>query len=345
MYPHQTQMKENYSNGHSTQPVSPRLNSNARPGSAPAGLQSDFIWMNGELVPFQQATIHFLNPTLHYGPGVFEGIRCYATPNGPAVFRLTEHLERFLASIRVLGFNDVGYTVEQLQMAVHRVVHANQFTACYIRPLCYMEGAMGLNLDTYRPAVAIAAWKWGSLMGAESLEAGVRMMVSSFTRMHPNANMTKAKIGGQYVNSILAKTMAARAGFDEAIMLDPEGYVAECTSENLFLVRDGVIYAPGKATVLEGITRDTLITLAGDAGYKVVEDRLSRDQLYIADEIFVCGTAAEVVPVREVDYRRIGNGKMGKVTRHLQSLYFETVRGQTSRAAEWLDYVMMEPLY
>lgn len=317
----------------------------ARPGSAPAALQSEFVWMNGELVPFHQATVHFLNPTLHYGPGVFEGIRCYATHRGPAVFRLHEHLERFIDSIRVLGLNDVGYSVDDLRMAVHRVIHANQFTACYIRPLFYMEGAMGLNLDTYRPAVGIAAWKWGSLLGAESLETGVRAMVSSFTRMHPNASMTKAKIAGQYVNSILAKTLASRAGFDEAIMLDPEGYVAECTGENLFLVRNGVIYAPGKAAVLEGITRDSLITIARDAGYTVVEEKLSRDQLYIADEVFVCGTAAEVVPVREIDYRRIGSGKMGKVTRELQNLFFDTVRGKGRRSTEWLDYVMMEPLY
>ncbi len=316
-----------------------------RPGSAPAALQSEFVWMNGELVPFNQATIHVLNPTLHYGPGVFEGIRCYATQRGPAVFRLHDHLERFVESIRILGLNDFGYGVEDLRTAVHRVVHANQFTACYIRPIFYLEGAMNLNLDSYRPAVAIAAWRWGTLLGAESLEAGVRMVVSSFTRMHPNASMTKAKISGQYVNSILAKTVAVRSGFDEAVMLDPDGYVAECTGENLFIVRNGVVITPPKAAVLEGITRDSLIALAQDAGYTVKEERISRDQLYIADEVFVCGTAAEVVPVREIDFRRIGTGKMGKVTRELQNLFFDTVRGKGRRSTEWLDYVMMEPLY
>ncbi|MCI0397354.1 MAG: branched-chain amino acid transaminase [Chloroflexi bacterium] len=307
-------------------------------------MQSEYIWLDGELVPFERATVHFLNPTLHYGPGVFEGIRCYATARGPAVFRLREHLERFLASARVLGVTDLPYGLDELRDAICRTVCANGFSECYIRPLMYFDGPLGLNLDAYRPVVAIAAWKWGAYLGQEGLETGVRMMVSSMTRMHPNSSMTKAKISGQYVNSILAKTMAARAGFDEAVMLDPDGYVAECTGENLLLVRDRIIYTTPRAAILEGITRDTVITLARDAGYTVVEERLSRDQLYIADEVFVCGTAAEVAPVREIDYRAIGNGRVGPVTHHLQQLFYSAVRGEHHRSAEWLDYMVMEPM-
>lgn len=305
-------------------------------------LQADYIWIDGDLVPFEQATVHFLTPTLHYGPGVFEGIRCYATPNGPAVFRLREHLERFLSSIHVLGLTDLPYTREMLRDAISRTIHANRFNECYIRPLLYFSGPLGLNLDDYQPVVGIAAWPWGAYLGQEALNKGIRMMVSSFTRMHPNASMTKAKLSGQYTNSILAKTFAKRAGFDEAIMLDPEGYVAECTGENLFVVRDGVLYSPPRATILEGITRASVITLAQDAGYQVVEEGVSRDQLYIADEIFVCGTAAEVVGCAEVDYRRIGNGRTGPITRHLQELFHTTARGAGKRSPEWLDYMSME---
>jgi branched-chain amino acid aminotransferase len=312
---------------------------NGRKSRSRSPMHSDYVWLDGELVPFEEATVHFLNPTMHYGPGVFEGIRCYATVRGPAVFRLREHLERFLHSIRILGLVDLEYSLGDLQEAVHRVVCANGFNECYIRPLLYFDGPLGLNLDAYRPVVAIAAWKWEALLGQAALETGVRMMVSSVTRMHPNAGMTKAKVSGQYVNSILAKTLAVRAGFDEAIMLDPEGYVAECTGENLLLVRDGVVYTTPRATILEGITRDTVLTLARDAGYKVVEERISRDQLYIADEVFVCGTAAEVVPVREIDYRPIGSGQPGPITRDLQQRFYATVRGQTERSRTWLDYM------
>lgn len=318
---------------------------NGSNGTGPA-VKADFMWLNGSLIPFKQATVHLLNPTMHYGPGVFEGIRCYPTPRGPAVFRLREHMERFLNSIHVLGFDDIGYEVEDLCQAVHRTINANQFTSCYVRPLMYLEGPLKLNLDACRPNVAIAAWEWGALLGEASLDAGIRMMVSSFTRMHPNASMTKAKVNGQYVNSMLAKTLALRAGFDEAIMLDPEGYVAECTGENLFLIRDKVLYTPLSAAVLEGITRDTIMTLADDAGYRVMETKVSRDQLYVADEAFLCGTAAEIVPVREIDYRRIGNGRMGPITRSLQQAYFETVRGNGPRSAEWIDCVAcMDPLF
>ncbi len=308
-------------------------------------MKSDVIWMDGELVPYDQATVHFLTPTLHYGPGVFEGIRCYETEQGPAVFRLHEHLERFIHSIRILGIRDFPYTVSQLRDAVHVTIRANGFTECYVRPLMYLQGPLGLNLDVSRPAVGIAVWEWGPYLGNEAREKGVSMMVSSYTRLHPNVNMTKAKIAGNYVNSMLAKTLALRSGFDEAIMLDPQGLVAECTGENLFLVRGGVIYTPPPATILEGITRDSVLTIARDEGYQVVEEPISRDQLYIADEVFVCGTAAEVVGVRAVDHRPVADGVVGPVTLILQKAFYEAVRGMRPRYEPWLDMVIAEPAH
>jgi len=304
---------------------------------------SKCVWMNGELVPYDKATVHMLTPALHYGLAVFEGIRCYETTRGPAVFRLRDHLQRLLDSVKILGIREFGYTLDELHQAVHHVILANGFRSCYIRPLVYMgSGSFDLNLDNMQPAVGIAVWEWGTYLGEEALEAGVRMMVSSFARLHPNVHMTKAKISGNYVNSVLAKTLAERAGFSEAIMLDPEGLVAECTGENLFLVRGGRICTPPRATILEGITRESIITLAGDLGYAVLEESISRDQLYVADEVFVCGTAAECVAVSEIDYRTIGQGRMGPVTRRLQREFFDTVRGDGRRSGEWLDYVPVE---
>jgi branched-chain amino acid aminotransferase len=299
--------------------------------------------MDGALVPYDQATVHFLTPTLHYGPGVFEGIRCYQTPNGPAVFRLRDHLERFLDSIHTLGVRDFPYTVEELRRAVHDTIRANGFQECYIRPMMYLKGPMGLNMDASRPAVGVAAWEWGPYLGEAAREQGATMMVSSFTRLHPNVNMTKAKINGNYVNSMLVKTLALRAGVDEAVILDPQGYVAECTGENIFLVRDGVIYTPSLAAVLEGLTRDSLIRLARDQGIEVVETAITRDQLYVAQEVFLCGTAAEVVGVREIDFRRIGDSRVGPVTRRLQEAFHRIVRGEEPQYAGWLDVVAMEP--
>jgi len=301
-------------------------------------MRSDFIWMDGELVPFDQATVHVLTPTLHYGPGVFEGIRCYSTPDGPAVFRLREHLKRFVRSIHIMGIRDFPYTVDDLRQAVHQTIQANRLEACYIRPLMYLEGPLGLNLDASTPHVSIAVWEWGAYLG-DAIEKGARLMVASFTRLHPNAQMTKAKITGNYVNSMMAKTLALRMGFEEAVMLDPQGFVAECTGENLFIVRDGVIYTPPRTSILEGITRDAIITLARDLGYEVREEVISRDQLYIADEVFLCGTAAEVTPVVEVDTRTIGDGKVGPVARAVQQAFFATVQGRGKHSAAWLDYV------
>jgi branched-chain amino acid aminotransferase len=302
-------------------------------------MKSKYIWLDGDLVPFEQATVHFLNPTMHYGTGVFEGIRCYETAKGSAVFRLHEHLQRFVDSAHIIGLDQYPYSVRELHHAVHVTIRANGFSECYIRPLIYMTGPLTLDLDDWAAVTGIAVWEWGPFLGKEAADKGVRMMVSSFTRHHPNVMMTKAKVSGNYANSTLAKTLAKRAGFDEAIMLDPQGYVAECTGENLFVVRDQVVYTPPRATVLEGITRDSIVTLARDLGYLVVEEPIGRDQLYIADEIFVCGTAAEVVPVREIDFRTIGSGRPGKVTRAVQDSFRSVVAGLGPRSHEWLDYV------
>jgi branched-chain amino acid aminotransferase len=295
--------------------------------------------MNGGLVDTAQANIPFLNAGLHYGISVFEGIRCYRTERGPAIFRLVEHAERLFDSAHVLGFRELPFTREELIAAITATVAANQFGDCYVRPLVYLDGAMNMVVDAGKPKLAIAVWEWANFFGQDAKERGVRANVSSFTRHHPNIMMTKAKISGNYVNSVLAKTESLRLGFDEAIMLDPEGYVAECTGENLFVVRRGVIYTPNTAVILEGITRDTVITLARDLGYRIVEEPISRDQLYIADEVFVCGTAAEVVALREIDGRRIGAGQAGTVTRALQNEFDALTRGRHRRSAEWLTLV------
>ena len=304
------------------------------------GMESKYVWMNGELVEFEKATLHFLTPALHYGVGVFEGIRCYATARGPAVFRLKEHAERLVASAKVLGFRELPYTAEELADAIKLTVSANGFSECYVRPLIYLaEGGWNLTVDTGKASVGIAVWEWKNYLGEEALANGIRANIASFTRHHPNVMMTKAKISGNYANSVLAKTESVRLGFEEAIMLDPQGYVAECTGENLFIVRGEKIYTPPTATLLEGITRDSILTLAGDFGYSVTEQPLARDQLYIADEVFVCGTAAECIGLREIDFRTIGSGKTGPVTRAIQQAYHSAIRGQHARSAEWLDYV------
>lgn len=304
------------------------------------GMQSKFIWMDGELVEFEKATLHFLTPALHYGVGVFEGIRCYATERGPAVFRLREHIQRLVNSARVLGFRNFPYSVEELMEAVRMTVSVNGFEGCYIRPLVYLtEGGWNLSVDAGKPAVGIAVWEWNNYLGEEALEKGIRANITSFTRHHPNVMMTKAKITGNYANSVLAKTESMRLGFDEAIMLDPQGYVAECTGENLFVVREGRIYTTTTAPVLEGITRDAIITLCRDLGYEVVEAPISRDQLYIADEVFVCGTAAECIALCEIDYRMVGDGRTGPVTKAVQKAFHAAIRGQHPRSAEWLDYI------
>src|SRR5450759_4869612 len=304
------------------------------------GIESKFIWMDGKLVEYEKATVPFLTSALHYGLGVFEGIRCYSTERGPAIFRAAEHMERLVNSARILGFRELPYTAAELVEAAIETIRANEFPACYIRPLIYHTTPNPiLNLDIGEARVGIAVWEWGAYLGEEAIEKGVRANISSFTRHAPNIMMTKAKITGNYANSVLAKTESVRLGFDEAIMLDPQGYVAECTGENLFLVRKGVIVTPPTATVLEGITRDSILTLAADLGYKVVEQMISRDQLYIADEVFVSGTAAECIAVHEIDFRIIGAGKMGPVTRAIQQAFHAAIHGKHARSAGWLDVV------
>lgn len=304
------------------------------------GMESKFIWMDGELVEFEKATVHMLTAALHYGAAVFEGIRAYKTDRGPAVYRLREHVARLLESAEIFGFRDLPYTVDSVSQAVKDTVKANGFEECYIRPLLYLTGgAWNLNVDAGRPALMIAVWEWKNYLGEEALAKGIRANISSYTRHHPNVSMTKAKIAGNYVNSILAKTESVRLGFEEAIMLDPQGYIAECTGENLFMVRRGKIITPSTAPVLEGITRHTIFTIAKDLGYEVLEQPISRDQLYIAEEVFVCGTAAECIGLSEIDFRKIGDGRTGPVTRAIQNVYHDLIRGRVAKYEDWCEYV------
>jgi branched-chain amino acid aminotransferase len=307
------------------------------------GMESKYIWMDGELVEFEKATVHMLTAALHYGAAVFEGIRAYKTERGPAVFRLREHVARLLESAEIFGFRDLPYTVDSVTQAIKDTVKANGFDECYIRPLLYLTGgAWNLNVDAGRPALMIAVWQWSNYLGEEALAKGIRANVSSYTRHHPNVSMTKAKIAGNYVNSILAKTESVRLGFEEAIMLDPQGYIAECTGENLFMVRRGKLITPVTAPVLEGITRHTIHTIAKDLGYDVLEQPISRDQLYVADEVFVCGTAAECIGLSEIDFRKVGDGRTGPVTRAIQNVYHDAIRGKIEKYEAWCDYVVEE---
>ena len=301
--------------------------------------QAKYVWLDQGLKDAAQSGVPIVNAGLHYGFSVFEGIRCYATSSGPAVFRLEEHVDRLLDSALIVGFRDLPWTRDMLIDAIHKTISANKFSACYIRPVIYLDGAMDLVVDSGKPRLIIAVWEWTAFLGVEAKERGIRANIASFTRLHPNIMMTKAKVSGNYVSSILAKTESQRAGFDEAIMLDPQGYVAECTGENIFIVRNNVIYTPARGAILEGITRDSLMTVARDLGHNVVEEPISRDQLYIADEVFVCGTAAEVVGLREIDFRTIGNGKTGPITRGLQSEFENLTGGRHPRSAEWLSPV------
>jgi branched-chain amino acid aminotransferase len=304
-------------------------------------MESKFIWMDGELVPFERATIHFLTPALHYGAAVFEGIRAYDTEKGPAIFRLRDHAERLIESAEVFGFRNLKFTAQDVIDGCKAVVKANGFKDCYIRPLVYLtDGGWNLNVDGGRAALGIAAWEWNNYLGEEALAKGIRANISSYTRHHVNVMMTKAKVSGNYANSFLAKTESVRLGFEEAIMLDPSGYVAECTGENIFLVRRGKIYTPAIAPVLEGITRHTIYTIAQDLGYKIKERPISRDQLYTADEVFVVGTAAECIGLSEIDFRKIGSGQTGPITQAIQKVYHDVIRARHPRYEAWCDYVL-----
>ena len=293
--------------------------------------------MDGTLTPWDQANVHVLTHTLHYGLGVFEGIRAYECADGSsAVFRLKEHMDRLFGSAKVMGLT-IPFTKEQLANACVETLRANKMKAGYIRPLVFVgSGAMGVNPGSNPIRVAIAVWPWGAYLGAEALEKGIRICTSSYTRHHVNVMMTKAKVVGNYVNSVLAKTEALADGYDEALMLDPTGYVAEGTGENVFIVRNGVIKTPPLTSILAGITRDSLLILAKELGYTVVEQLFTRDELYMADEVFFTGTAAEVTPIREVDRRVIGEGHAGPVAKALQAAFFKVVEGKNPQYADWL---------
>ncbi len=303
-------------------------------------MNSRFIWMDGSIVASEKATIPFLTSGFHYGISVFEGIRAYSTDRGTAVFRLRDHLRRFEASAKILGFREMPYTVDELIAATAETVRLNGYDECYIRPVIYLgDGGWNLTLDSGKPLVGIAVWEQSVYVSLHAPARALRACVSSFMRSHPAANMTKAKIAGNYVNSYLAKTDAQRQGFDEAILLDSEGYVTECSGANLFLVRDGRLVTPPADAILEGITRSTVYALAKDLGIDVQDGRVSRDHLYIADEIFACGTAAEVVPIGDVDGRKVGDGATGPITAKLQKAYADAVHGRHARSPAWLEYV------
>jgi len=309
-------------------------------GELTMGMESKYVWMDGKLVDFEKATLHFLTPALHYGAAVFEGIRAYDTNKGPVIFRLKDHAERLIESAEIFGFRDLKITAQDVFEGCKAVVKANGFQNCYVRPLLYLTGGgWNLNVDNGQAALGIAAWEWGNYLGEEALAKGIRANISSFTRHHVNVNMTKSKVSGNYANSFLAKTESVRLGFDEAILLDAQGYVAECTGENIFIVRKGVIYTPSTAPVLEGITRSSIFAIATDLGFQVKEQPISRDQLYSADEVFVCGTAAECIGLSEIDFRKIGEGKTGPVTRSIQKVFYAAIRAQDPRYIHWCELV------
>ena len=298
------------------------------------------IWLDGELVPWGEAKVHVLTHTFHYGLGVFEGVRAYETADqGACIFRLKEHTDRLFRSAKILQM-DMPFDKDTLNEAQREVVRVNNLKEGYIRPMCFLgsEG-MGLRADNSKTHVMVAAWPWPSYMDPEARDRGIRVRTSSYTRHHVNITMCKAKANGNYINSILALREALDAGCEEALLLDNEGYVAEGSGENVFLVRDGTIYTPELTSCLEGITRDSIFRIAADLGYQVKERRITRDEVYIADEAFFTGTAAEVVPIRELDSRPIGSGSRGPLTEKLQSIYFDTVRGREAQYAEWLTPV------
>jgi len=300
---------------------------------------SEKIWMDGQFLAWNDAKVHVLTHTLHYGLGAFEGIRCYKGRSGSGIFRLQEHVDRLFESAHI-AMLAVPYDKKQVTEAIVETVRINRLEACYIRPLVYIGyGVMGLYPGDNPIRLAVAAWKWGTYLGEEALTKGIRAKVSSFTRHHVNVALTRAKLSGQYVNSILAKCEVKASGFDEAIMLDPEGYIAEGTGENVFVVRRGRVKTTPLTSILEGITRDSVMVLARERQIPMVEERLTRDDLYVADEVFLTGTAAEVTPVREIDGRRIGSGVAGPVTRQLQAAFFDVVRGDDSSHAAWLTRV------
>ncbi len=298
------------------------------------------IWFDGKFVNWDKATVHVLSHTLHYGAGVFEGIRCYETADArSAVFRLKSHVERLFDSTHILSIK-IPFSPKKIYEAILETLRVNRLKQGYIRPVVFIgAGDMGLFVRSNPIHTAIAVWPWGAYLGDDGLKKGIRAKISSFNRHHVNASMTKAKVNGYYVNSVLAKWEVVKAGYDEAILLDTEGYVSEASGENVFMVKKGVIKTTPFTSILPGITRDSIITIARNLGYSVSETRFTRDELYTADEVFFTGTAAEITPVREVDDRKIGKGRPGPVTKKLQSQFFEIVQGKNSEYLSWLDFV------
>lgn len=297
------------------------------------------IWLDGEWLPWREAKVHVLTHTLHYGLGVFEGLRAYRTDRGTAIFRLREHTDRLFRSAHIMAMA-MPFDKDTLNRVQCEAVSRNHLASAYIRPMCFMgsEG-MGLHAKALKVHAMVAAWEWGAYLGEENMANGIKVRTSSYTRNHTNSVMCKAKANGNYLNSILAVREAVECGCDEALLLDHEGYVAEGSGENIFIVRRGKLYTPDLTSALEGITRETVFTIAGENGLEVVEKRITRDEVYVADEAFFTGTAAEVTPIRELDGRTIGTGKRGPITEKLQTLYFDYVHGRRQDHAEWLNYV------
>jgi branched-chain amino acid aminotransferase len=301
--------------------------------------KTEKIWMDGKFVDWDNATVHILTHTLHYGLGVFEGIRCYETRGGPAIFRLDEHIERLFKSAHIFLI-DIPYSKREIKDAIIKTVRTNKIKECYIRPLVYIGyGAMGLYPNENPVNVSIAIWSWGTYLGEKGIKDGIRVKTSSFIRNHVNANMSRAKVCGYYVNSQLAKKEAISCGYDEALFLDTEGYVSEGSGENIFIARNGILKTTPLTSILEGITRNSIIEIANDEGIKIVEERFTRDEIYIADEAFFTGTAAEVTPIKEVDGRTIGNGRPGEITKRLQSIFFDIVKGKNKKYKSWLTRI------
>lgn len=297
------------------------------------------IWSDGKIVPWRDASTHVLTHTLHYGMGVFEGLRAYETTRGPAIFRLEEHTDRLFNSAHIFMMK-MPYDKATLMEAQCDMVRQNKLKSCYIRPIVYYGSeAMGISATTLSVHVAIAAWPWGAYLGADGMENGIRVKTSSFSRHHVNVNMCRAKSVTTYANSILAHQEVATDGYDEALLLDVDGYVAEGAGENIFIVKHGKIYTPDMTSCLEGITRASIIELATEIGIPVIERRITRDEVYCADEAFFTGTAAEVTPIRELDNRTIGSGKRGPVSEKLQDMFFECATGRSDRHADWLTHV------
>ena len=297
------------------------------------------IWFDGQLVPWREAQVHVLTHTLHYGMGVFEGVRAYKTEQGAAIFRLQEHTDRLFRSAHIMGMQ-IPFSKEEINEAQRAAVRENNLSSAYLRPMCfYGAEGMGLRADNLKVHATVAAWEWGAYLGADGIEKGIRIKTSSFTRHHVNITMCKAKANGHYINSMLALQEAVRDGYDEALLLDVEGFVAEGSGENFFMVRNGILYTPELTSALEGITRETVAVLAAELGYELREKRITRDEVYVADEAFFTGTAAEVTPIRELDNRMIGNGTRGPMTEKLQSAYFDLVHGRLPAHKDWLTPV------